>query len=322
MRYLVTGGAGFIGSHLVDLLVEQGHSVLVLDDFSTGRHSNLEHHRDSPHVEVVSGSILNEALVDDAVRRSDAVFHLAAAVGVSLIVQRPLESLATNIRGSEIVLEKCHKYGRKVLVTSTSEIYGKNTSDALKEDDDRILGSPAKTRWSYSEAKAIEEVLAHAYWRDKGLPTVVVRLFNTVGPRQVGHYGMVIPRLVDQALRGSPLTVHGSGEQTRCFCHVYDVRRALLALMESRLAEGETFNVGSRDEISISALAEHIVRQTGSSSSIDLIPYEQAYEVGFEDMERRRPDITKVGAAVDWYPTLDLSDIIRDVADFLESTRD
>ena len=322
MRYLVTGGAGFIGSHLVDLLVEQGHSVLVLDDFSTGRHSNLEHHRDSQQVEVVSGSILNEALVDDAVRRSDAVFHLAAAVGVSLIVQRPLESLATNIRGSEIVLEKCHKYGRKVLVTSTSEIYGKNTSDALKEDDDRILGSPAKTRWSYSEAKAIEEVLAHAYWRDKGLPTVVVRLFNTVGPRQVGHYGMVIPRLVDQALRGSPLTVHGSGEQTRCFCHVYDVRRALLALMESRSAEGETFNVGSRDEISINALAEHIVRQTGSSSSIDLIPYEQAYEVGFEDMERRRPDITKVEAAVDWYPTLDLSDIIQDVADFLELTRD
>ena len=320
MRYLVTGGAGFIGSHLVDFLVDQGHSVIVLDDFSTGRHTNLEHHSARNEVEVVAGSILNDGLVDDVVRRTDAVFHLAAAVGVSLIVQRPLESLATNIRGSEIVLEKCHKYGRKVLVTSTSEIYGKNTSDALRENDDRIIGSPSKTRWSYSEAKAIEEVLAHAYWRDKGLPTVTVRLFNTVGPRQVGHYGMVVPRLVEQALRGSSLTVYGNGQQTRCFCHVSDVIRALVALMESRQAEGETFNVGARDEISISDLAKHIVRTLNSSSSISMVPYEQAYEVGFEDMERRRPDITKVEQFVGWKPEFNLNDIVLDVAKYMDDS--
>ena len=212
MRVLITGGAGFVGSHLVDALLARGDQVLVLDDLSTGRHDNIRQHIGNPNFEFILGSILNEALVDDAVRRADAVLHLAAAVGVELIVGRPLESLATNIRGSEIVLEKCHKYGRKVLVTSTSEIYGKNDSDLLSEEDDRILGSPLKTRWSYSEAKAIEEVLAHAYWREKGLPTVIVRLFNTVGPRQVGHYGMVVPRLVDQALRGAPMTVFGTGD--------------------------------------------------------------------------------------------------------------
>ena len=314
MRYLVTGGAGFIGSHLIDVLVAQGHSVIVLDDFSTGRHTNLDHHADGKQVEVVAGSILNESLVDDVVRRADAVFHLAAAVGVSLIVQRPLESLATNVRGSEVVLEKCHKYGRKVLVASTSEIYGKNTSDALNEEDDRILGSPTKTRWSYSEAKAIEEVLAHAYWRDKGLPTVTVRLFNTVGPRQVGHYGMVVPRFVEQALRNAPITVYGSGDQSRCFCHVHDVRNALYALMENRSAEGETFNVGSRDEISIFNLASLVKAQTGSASEIIRVPYEQAYEVGFEDMERRRPDTSKIFEFVGWQPRLDLEDIIRDVS--------
>ena len=265
-KYLVTGGAGFIGSHVVDALVARGDSVIVLDDLSTGRHDNLRQHVGSTSVEFVLGSILNEALVDDVVRRSDVVLHLAAAVGVNLIVERPLESLATNIRGSEIVLEKCHKYGRKVLVTSTSEIYGKNTSDALSEEDDRILGSPLKTRWSYSEAKAIEEVLAHAYWREKGLPTVIVRLFNTVGPRQVGHYGMVVPRLVEQALRGQPMTVFGTGEQTRCFCHVHDAVAALTGLVGSTEAEGKVFNVGSRNEISIMGLAEKVRDITASSS--------------------------------------------------------
>jgi UDP-glucose 4-epimerase len=257
-KYLITGGAGFIGSHLVDALIQRGDSVIVLDDLSTGRHDNLRQHSGSTDMEFVLGSILNEALVDDVVRRSDFVIHLAAAVGVNLIVERPLESLATTIRGSEIVLEKCHKYGRKVLVASTSEIYGKNTSDALNEEDDRILGSPLKTRWSYSEAKAIEEVLAHAYWREKGLPTVIVRLFNTVGPRQVGSYGMVIPRLVEQALRGQAITVYGSGEQTRCFCHVSDVIGALLGLMSEPEAEGKVFNVGSQSEISIANLARQV----------------------------------------------------------------
>lgn len=318
-RYCVTGGAGFIGSHLVDSLVAQGHSVIVLDDLSTGRHDNLRQHAGSIQVEFVLGSILNEALVDDVVRRSDVVLHLAAAVGVNLIVERPLESLATNIKGSEIVLEKCHKYGRKVLVTSTSEIYGKNTSDALNEEDDRILGSPLKTRWSYSEAKAIEEVLAHAYWREKGLPTVIVRLFNTVGPRQVGHYGMVVPRLVDQALRSMPMTVFGTGEQTRCFCHVHDATSAILGLVSSTEAEGRVFNVGSRSEISIRALAERIRELTGSTSEIVTIPYDQAYEAGFEDMQRRRPDTSRVESLLGWAPHRSLDDIITDVAKDLES---
>jgi len=313
-RYLVTGGAGFIGSHVVDALVDQGHSVIVLDDLSTGRHDNLRRHGGSTEVEFVLGSILNEGLVDDVVRRSDVAFHLAAAVGVNLIVERPLESLATNIRGSEIVLEKCHKYGRKVLVASTSEIYGKNTSDALNEEDDRILGSPLKTRWSYSEAKAIEEVLAHAYWREKGLPTVIVRLFNTVGPRQVGHYGMVVPRLVEQALRGTPMTVFGSGDQTRCFCHVSDVVTALIGLIDAEDAEGRVFNVGSRSEIAIGELAERIRELTASSSEIVRIPYDQAYEAGFEDMQRRRPDTTRIRELLNWEPTHGLDDIIRDVA--------
>jgi len=318
-KYLITGGAGFIGSHLVDALVASGNQVVVLDDLSTGRHDNLRQHSGSPDVEFVLGSILNEALVDDVVRRVDVVLHLAAAVGVNLIVERPLESLATNIKGSEIVLEKCHKYGRKVLVTSTSEIYGKNTSDALNEEDDRILGSPLKTRWSYSEAKAIEEVLAHAYWREKGLPTVIVRLFNTVGPRQVGHYGMVVPRLIDQALRGAPLTVFGTGEQTRCFCHVDDVVAALLGLAGSTDGEGQVFNVGARSEISIDALATRIRDRVGSSSEVVHIPYDEAYEAGFEDMQRRRPDTGKIEKLLGWKPTRDLDAIIDDVAADLRS---
>ena len=318
-KYLITGGAGFIGSHLVDALVASGNQVVVLDDLSTGRHDNLRQHSGSPDVEFVLGSILNEALVDDVVRRVDVVLHLAAAVGVNLIVERPLESLATNIKGSEIVLEKCHKYGRKVLVTSTSEIYGKNTSDALNEEDDRILGSPLKTRWSYSEAKAIEEVLAHAYWREKGLPTVIVRLFNTVGPRQVGHYGMVVPRLIDQALRGAPLTVFGTGEQTRCFCHVDDVVAALLGLVASTDAEGQVFNVGSRSEISIDVLATRIRDRVGSSSEVVHIPYDEAYEAGFEDMQRRRPDTGKIEKLLGWQPSKDLDSIIDDVAADLRS---
>lgn len=317
MRFLITGGAGFVGSHLVDGLIEAGHSVIVLDDLSTGRHDNLRAHVGNSQVEFVLGSILNESLVDDVVRRVDVVMHLAAAVGVNLIIERPLESLATNIRGSEIVLEKCHKFGKKVLVTSTSEIYGKNTSDALSEEDDRILGSPFKTRWSYSEAKAIEEVLAHAYWRHKGLPTIVARLFNTVGPRQVGQYGMVVPRLIEQALRGLPLTVFGNGEQTRCFGHVADISSALLDLVAEPAAEGGVFNVGVREEVSILALAERIITLTESSSDIVLVPYDEAYEAGFEDMLRRRPDTTRIEGLLGWKPKRTLDDIIVDVADDL-----
>lgn len=318
-KYLVTGGAGFIGSHLVDLLVDNGNEVIILDDLSTGRHDNIRNHTGSPQVEFILGSILNDSLVDDAVRRSDVVIHLAAAVGVNLIVERPLESLATNIRGSEIVLEKCHKYGRKVLVASTSEIYGKNTSDSLSEDDDRILGSPLKTRWSYSEAKAIEEVLAHAYWREKGLPTVTVRLFNTVGPRQVGNYGMVVPRLVEQALAGLPITVYGNGNQTRCFGHVRDVTAALMLLIKEKGAEGQVFNVGVNQEISINDLAKRIIAITDSTSMIVHVPYDQAYEIGFEDMERRVPNTTRLHTLTGWEPTRSIDQIIQDVADDLRA---
>ena len=314
MRVLITGGAGFVGSHLTDLLRARGDQITVLDDLSTGRHDNIRDHIGDPNFEFILGSILNEALVDDAVRRSDVVLHLAAAVGVELIVGRPLESLATNIRGSEIVLEKCHKYGRKVLVTSTSEIYGKNDSDLLSEEDDRILGSPLKTRWSYSEAKAIEEVLAYSYWKEKGLPTVIVRLFNTVGPRQVGFYGMVVPRFVEQALKGQPITVYGDGTQRRCFGHVADVTAALVGLIDSREAEGQVFNVGAQEEISIADLAQRVIDQLGSSSPIVKISYDEAYEEGFEDMPRRRPDTTKIKALLGWEPQRGLDQIIDDVA--------
>ena len=314
MRTLITGGAGFIGSHLVDELVANGDKVLVLDDLSTGRHENIRHFAGDPNVEFILGSILNSDVVDDAVRRVDRVFHLAAAVGVNLIVQRPLESLETNIRGSDIVLEKCHKYGRKVLVTSTSEIYGKNTSDALHEEDDRILGSPLKSRWSYSAAKSIEEVLAYTYWSEKGLPTVIARLFNTVGARQVGQYGMVVPRFVDQALRNAPITVYGSGEQSRCFCHVSDTVVALTGLMESRDAEGRAFNVGNAEEITMIKLAQTVREQLDSQSEIVLVPYDQAYEPGFEDMERRRPDIGRIHELLGWKPTRALEQVIADVA--------
>lgn len=303
-----------MGSHLVDALLARGDQVLVLDDLSTGRHDNIRDHLGNPNFEFVMGSILNDAVVDDAVRRSDVVMHLAAAVGVELIVGRPLESLATNIRGSEIVLEKCHKYGRKVLVTSTSEIYGKNDSDLLSEDDDRILGSPLKTRWSYSEAKAIEEVLAYSYWKEKGLPVVIVRLFNTVGPRQVGHYGMVVPRFVEQALKGNPITVYGDGTQRRCFCHVADVVGALLGLIDSREAEGQVFNVGANEEISIAGLAERVTEQLESDSSIVKVSYDDAYEEGFEDMPRRVPNTARIRELLGWVPQRDLSDIINDVA--------
>ena len=314
MRVLITGGAGFVGSHLTDLLLARGDQVTVLDDLSTGRHDNIRDHIGDPNFEFILGSILNEALVDDAVRRSDVVLHLAAAVGVELIVGRPLESLATNIRGSEIVLEKCHKYGRKVLVTSTSEIYGKNDSDLLSEDDDRILGSPLKTRWSYSEAKAIEEVLAYSYWKEKGLPAVIVRLFNTVGPRQVGFYGMVVPRFVEQALKGQPITVYGDGTQRRCFGHVADITAALVGLIDSREAEGQVFNVGAQEEVSIADLAQRVIDQLGSSSPIVKITYDEAYEEGFEDMPRRRPDTAKIKALLGWEPQRGLDQIIDDVA--------
>ena len=314
MRSLVTGGAGFIGSHLADHLLGEGDHVIALDDLSTGTVDNLSHLEKRPDLELVRGSILNADLVDDVVSRSDRVFHLAAAVGVNRIIERPLESLRTNILGSEIVLEKAHKYGRPILVTSTSEIYGKNGSDRLGEEDDRILGSPLKSRWSYSEAKAIEEILAYTYWREKGLPTVIVRLFNTVGRRQTGTYGMVVPRFVRQAVGGEPLTVYGDGLQTRCFCSVADVVPALVRLMGEEPARGRVFNIGGTEEISIVDLARRVIELTGSVSKIRYVPYDEAYEDGFEDMARRVPDITRVSDLIGFAPTRSLDDIILDVA--------
>jgi UDP-glucose 4-epimerase len=315
MRALITGGAGFIGSHLADHLLDRGDQVVLLDDLSTGRLENIKHLTGRPDAEFVLGSILNSDLVDDVTSRVDTVFHLAAAVGVTLIVEKPLESLMTNIRGTETVVEKAHKYHRRLLVMSTSEIYGKNTSDSLSEEDDRILGSPLKSRWSYSEAKAIDEILAYTYWREKGLETVIVRLFNTVGPRQTGSYGMVIPRFVGQALRNEPITVFGDGSQTRCFCHISDVAGALIALSENGNAFGKVFNLGGGEEVSIKELAERVIRLADSQSNLQFVPYDIAYEEGFEDMERRVPDTARARKLIGFKPEVNLDAIIQSVLD-------
>ncbi len=311
MKVLVTGGAGFIGSHLSELLLSKGHQVTILDNLSTGRLENISHLEKNPDFHIVIGDILNEFLVDKLVERADWIFHLAAAVGVQLIVKDPLRSLMTNIRGSEIVLESVYRYHRKVLITSTSEIYGKNVSGPLKEGDDRILGSPLKTRWSYSTSKAVDEILAYVYWKEKKVPTLIVRLFNTVGPRQTGYYGMVIPRFVEQALRGQDITVYGSGTQSRCFLYVKDVAEAMLKLMEHPEAVGQVFNLGSQEEVSIQALAQKIISLTGSSSRIIYVPYDQAYEEGFEDMQRRIPDTTKAFNLIGFKPSVRLEQVLK-----------
>ncbi len=316
MKVLITGGAGFIGSHLADKLIEFGNEITVLDNLSTGRFDNIAHLDGDKRFKFVEGTILNEALVDKLVEQTDAVYHLAAAVGVDLIVKKPLESLVTNIRGSEVVLEMVHRYHKKILITSTSEIYGKNTNGPLKENDDRILGSPLKSRWSYSTAKAVDEMLAYVYWRQKKVPTIIVRLFNTVGPRQTGSYGMVIPRFVGQALRGEDITVYGSGKQSRCFLHVKDTVRALVKLMSSESAVGNVFNIGSQNEITIDELAKKIIEITKSKSKIIFIPYDKAYEEGFEDMQRRIPDTSRINEAIGFEPTCGLNDIIKDVVEY------
>lgn len=313
MDYLITGGAGFIGSHLTDALMSRGDSVLALDDLSTGSGDNVRHLLGHPRFDLREGSILDHDLVAKLAGEVDVIVHLAAAVGVKLIVERPLDSLITNIRGTEIVLEVAAEEGRTVLITSTSEIYGKNTTEPLREDADRILGSPFKARWSYSTSKAVDEILANGYFRERGTPTIVARLFNTVGPRQTGAYGMVIPRFVRQALEGQPVTVYGDGEQRRSFCHVSDLVRALVALLDHPGAVGDVFNVGARNEVTINRLAELVIAATGSPSSIVHVPYDEAYEVGFEDMERRVPDTTKVEALTGWRPERSMEEILEDV---------
>lgn len=316
MQALITGGAGFIGSHLAESLLQKGYDVVALDNLSTGRMQNVISLQGNRHFQLVVGSILDERLVDKFVERCDVVFHLAAAVGVQLIVDHPLESLTTNIRGSEIVLDAAYRYHKRVLITSTSEIYGKNTNAPLKEDGDRVLGSPLKSRWSYSTSKAVDEILAYTYWKEKGLPTVIVRLFNTVGPRQSGAYGMVIPRFVQQALRGEPLTVYGDGKQSRCFLHVRDAVQGIVALMERAETAGEAFNLGSQEEVTMENLAQQVIEMAGSSSNLSYIPYDKAYETGFEDMMRRVPDIAKAGRIVGFSPTMGLRDILQSVLDY------
>lgn len=318
MRALITGGAGFIGSHLADALLDAGHEVLALDDLSTGTHSNIRQHADNPKFEFVFGSILDPEAVDSVVSRCDVVFHLAAAVGVRLIVERPLESLITNIRGSEIVLGKALQYGRKVLITSTSEIYGKSMDIPLKEEGDRLLGSTLVGRWSYSTSKAVDEILAHAYWASKGLPTVIVRLFNTVGPRQSPDYGMVLPRFIQAALSGADLTIYGHGNQTRCFGYVGDIVPALIDLMECEEAEGQAVNLGSTEEVTINQLAELVLQVCNSASSTRLVPYSEAYESNFEDMLRRVPDISKARRLVGFEPRITLRETIEIMVDCFE----
>lgn len=319
MHYLITGGAGFIGSHLADRLIAEGQKVTVLDNLSTGKHENLKQLDGNHNFDLVVGTILNEYLVDKLVERCDAIFHLAAAVGVELVVNYPLESLGTNIKGSEIVLDMAYRYHKKVLITSTSEIYGKNTNAPLKEDEDRILGSPLKTRWGYSTAKAVDEMLAYVYWKEKHLPTVIVRLFNTVGPRQSAAYGMVLPRFVQQALEGKDITIYGTGKQTRCFLHVKDVVNALTKLIDNPHAFGQVFNIGSQEEVNIEDLAKKVIEITHSGSKIVYIPYEKAYEEGFEDMERRVPDTTKIRNLTGFRPTVDLKGIIEDVVNYTKA---
>lgn len=311
-NYLVTGGAGFIGSHLVERLLERGDSVTVLDNLSTGQQSNVDRCSGHEHYRFVHGSILDDLIVDELAHQADVIIHLAAAVGVKLIVDQPLWSFITNVRGSENVIGAAHRYGRKILVASTSEVYGKNESDALDEQSDRVLGTPSTIRWSYSTAKAVDEILANLYHEERGLPVIITRFFNTVGPRQSPAYGMVIPRFIQQALAGDPIQVFGDGEQTRCFAHVDDVVAAVLLLLDDERAIGGTFNIGSPNEISMNDLAARVKEATGSDASIEHIPYEVAYAKGFEDMRRRVPDTTRIRTLTGWQPQKGLDEILTE----------
>ncbi len=306
MRILITGGAGFIGSHLAEELLNKGHEVFILDDLSTGLIHNIEHLEKNPNFHCVIDSIKHEKVTEELVKQCDQIYHLAAAVGVKLIVQQPTRTIETNISGTEVLLRLACRYRKKVLVTSTSEVYGKNNKPVFSEDDDSVIGPPTKHRWAYAASKAVDEFLAIAYWHEKRLPVVVVRLFNTVGPRQRGQYGMVIPRFISQALANLPITVYGSGEQTRCFLYVKDCIQALTGLMESDDTIGEVFNIGNPNEISINDLAVKIKEMVGSTSEIQHIPYEKAYEKGFEDMQRRVPSIEKIHRVIGFQPTTNL----------------
>ncbi|MCC6905448.1 MAG: GDP-mannose 4,6-dehydratase [Anaerolineae bacterium] len=313
VRALITGGAGFVGSHLSEALLAQGHHVTVIDDLSTGQFENIAHLTQNPRFGFVIETITNTSVMDRLVSECDIIYHLAAAVGVFAIVSSPIHTIETNVRGTDIVLETARRYRKKVMIASTSEIYGKGTKTPFSEDDDRLLGSTTKSRWCYSSSKALDEFLAFAYHKEVGLPVVIFRLFNTVGPRQRGHYGMVIPRFVQWALAGEPLQVYGDGTQSRCFANVSDVVQAIVGLAESEAAVGEVYNIGSQEEVSMIDLARKVLERTGSSSEIRMIPYDEAYEAGFEDMQRRVPDIQKINAAIGWAPRKSLDTTLDEI---------
>ncbi len=319
MRYLVTGGVGFIGSHLTEALLSAGHEVLILDDFSTGRHENIAHLEGNARLEVVCDTVVDPHITAECVRRVDAVFHLASAVGVQLIIDQPVKTIETIVEGTASVLRASARYRKPVLITSTSEVYGKSQKVPFSEDDDLVIGPPSFRRWSYATCKALDEFLALAYWHHARTPVVIARLFNTVGPRQRGRYGMVIPRLVRQGLLGEPLSVYGDGTQTRSFCHVADAVGALVRLLQTPEARGQVFNIGSDQEISIRELAEKVRTMTGGRSEIQYIPYEEAYGPSFEDMHRRVPDLTKIRRLIGYQPRYDLDHILRDVIAYLRA---
>ncbi len=321
MRYLVTGGAGFIGSHLVDALTTRGDGVLVLDDFSTGRRANLEHVGEADAVEVVEGSVVDAALVDDCMRSVDGCMHLASPVGVQLVVQRPLETLTEAVRGADTVISAAARHERWLLFASTSEVYGKNHQEVLQEESDRILGSPRVSRWGYAISKSFGEALLHGYVREQGARMVIARLFNTVGPRQSGAYGMVLPRFVRQALDGEPLTVFGNGTQSRCFVHVLDTVHALMLLSESEEAVGNAYNVGSTFEVPIIELARRVRERTGCDSAVNLVPFDEAYDAGFEELGRRKPDTSAIESLTGWQPSRTLDETIDDVIAFERSAK-
>ncbi|HOV61171.1 MAG TPA: GDP-mannose 4,6-dehydratase [Candidatus Hydrogenedentes bacterium] len=314
MRVLVTGGAGFIGSHLCEALVQRGDEVFVLDDLSTGRFENIEH---LPGIRCVVDSTLNQDIVRDLVRDVDRVYHLAATVGVQLVVNHPIRTIVNNIRGTETVLEETCRYRKPLLITSTSEVYGKGVGDVFRENDDRVIGPTDRYRWCYAESKAVDEFLALAYWYEKRHPVIIARLFNTVGPRQTGRYGMVIPTFARQALLDEPLTVYGDGQQTRCFAYVGDVVPALMALMDCPAALGQVFNVGSQERVTIEELAKRVIARTGSSSSIRYIPYTQAFGPGYEDMRHRAPCLDKIRTLIGYTPKTSLNEIIDSVVAYI-----
>ena len=312
MRVFITGGAGFIGSHLADHYVAAGDQVTILDNFSTGSKSNVAHL--DGKIKTVDGDIRNVELVESLTKDADLVLHMAAALGVNTILESPLESMSTNITGSEVVLNAAAKFSKRIIIASTSEIYGKNPKQPLSETDDRVVGAPQKIRWTYSDAKAIEEAMAFALHQEKKLPVTTVRLFNTVGPRQTGRYGMVVPRFVHAAIRNEPITIYGDGTQSRVFCHVADAVQAIATIAAADSTIGDVYNVGGTGEVTIKQLADQVLAVTGSQSPITYTPYSEAYPAGFEDIERRVPDISKIKSAINWAPTKDLQQIISDIA--------